>query len=673
MTLIKRPRALNSAKGLLLLALCSIAMPMQAQTPYIPFLEDYFPENYFSQGNNTRWDHLAGEVVYYMRLAEIPPLMDKVPEKGTTILRINLLPPYAHPLFVEVTHTPEGSIVRWQKGNAIAGYVEHSSHYEMGDSGWVDVTDKYHRGNEWVKGIHCSGERLLNTSEWVALEHAYKAVDLPRHPHTDGCWNTETTCIVEYRDSKCYNAWFAGRMIWDEKDSLMIRLITLADSSYADMMIHSLPDVEASFPGGADALKQFLDTHIQYPPKALQELEEGQGNVSFLVERDGSLFIIDNNYSPDTLGFHEEVLRVVKQMPRWIPAVNKGRTVRSQTHCNYLFTLPDSLRPFYGHPQLETHKDSSIWSDIEVIHRRLISHPDKTEALFQMGNAYYSEFTRANQSPKAPTSMDSLFRESENDWIDFYDHTPVVESPADSALNYFYKVWNSNPDTETMLEIYLPTLQLEQYLQRPHNPVAELPFDTLEGWHYPGTIFINWPTDGIFDPGVDYGHDAWSSFFWVGVFSSNLNRMGEPVLLDTVVAPGDTLLRFAFYPSFHPALAFRVEQRGKETILYWHKLDYSVDEETWQTTFSPQQGQQRLTKRQYSKLQQLFAELQFDSLPVCHNAMILDGAQWVIERRTGDSFKVYFTNMAGTQIDALYSYLIKLAHIKAPYASEYCH
>ena len=49
-----------------------------------------------------------------------------------------------------------------------------------------------------------------------------------------------------------------------------------------------------------------------------------------------------------------------------------------------------------------------------------------------------------------------------------------------------------------------------------------------------------------------------------------------------------------------------------------------------------------------------------------------DGAQWVIERRTADTFKATFTNMAGNKYNTLYSYLISLAGIDADYASEYC-
>lgn len=68
----------------------------------------------------------------------------------------------------------------------------------------------------------------------------------------------------------------------------------------------------------------------------------------------------------------------------------------------------------------------------------------------------------------------------------------------------------------------------------------------------------------------------------------------------------------------------------------------------------------------------LFQPLHFDRLSRTHTFLMLDGAQWVIERRTADTFKAYYTNVAGSDIADLYDYLISLARIKAKYAREYC-
>ena len=113
-------------------------------------------------------------------------------------------------------------------------------------------------------------------------------------------------------------------------------------------------------------------------------------------------------------------------------------------------------------------------------------------------------------------------------------------------------------------------------------------------------------------------------------------------------------------------------EAGITPAQYWTKLDYTIDEHTLSATYNPIQGNRELSKRDYSKLMRLFAVLDFDNKPRRRDWPMTDGAQWVIERRTADTFKAYFTNLGGMKIDALYSYLISLAGIEADYASEYC-
>ena len=224
--------------------------------------------------------------------------------------------------------------------------------------------------------------------------------------------------------------------------------------------------------------------------------------------------------------------------------------------------------------------------------------------------------------------------------------------------------------------MYLPIRQLEQYLGLPYNPLNKLPFDTVPGIHYPYSYFIDLPADGHLDSTVDYTNhndeSLSSSYFWVGAFSQYLSNMSEPVLYDSTLTAGDTVFRFAFYPSFHPPLCFRIERSGNKGMLYWTKLDYTIDELTLSGTYNPIQGNRNLSEQEYRKLMQIFSDLDFNNKGHINYMLMTDGAQWVIERRTADTFKAYFTNLCGMKIDALYSYLISLAGIDADYASGYC-
>ena len=130
----------------------------------------------------------------------------------------------------------------------------------------------------------------------------------------------------------------------------------------------------------------------------------------------------------------------------------------------------------------------------------------------------------ANKPLDTPTSYDSIHYK--DDWASYYDSTPVVAQPGDSALKYFYKVLDLHPKGGTLIDLYLPVLQLEQQLRRAHNPLAELPFDTVEGVHFPFTYFIDWPKDGVLDTAVDYYVDASAShsYFWVNFSFTRFNE-----------------------------------------------------------------------------------------------------------------------------------------------------
>ena len=81
------------------------------------------------------------------------------------------------------------------------------------------------------------------------------------------------------------------------------------------------------FPGGDTALYAFLGENLKYPNTEA----DFQGNIflTFIVEKDGSLTdikVIRGLSAP----FDEEAIRVVKLMPKWKPAKQRGKQVRFQ-------------------------------------------------------------------------------------------------------------------------------------------------------------------------------------------------------------------------------------------------------------------------------------------------------------------------------------------------------
>lgn len=96
-------------------------------------------------------------------------------------------------------------------------------------------------------------------------------------------------------------------------------------------------DKMPSFPGGADALLQFLKRNVKYPEICLRKGISGKVFCSFVVETDGSITNVTVVKSVDP-HLDKEAVRVFQSMPKWIPGVENGKLVRVK------YTVP---LPFY--------------------------------------------------------------------------------------------------------------------------------------------------------------------------------------------------------------------------------------------------------------------------------------------------------------------------------------
>lgn len=89
------------------------------------------------------------------------------------------------------------------------------------------------------------------------------------------------------------------------------------------------PEKMPEYPGGMTALVQFLTDNIRYPEAAKKENAEGMIVVKFIVGKDGALSDIStvNKGETQRADLVMEAIRVVKAMPKWTPAQDKGKAV----------------------------------------------------------------------------------------------------------------------------------------------------------------------------------------------------------------------------------------------------------------------------------------------------------------------------------------------------------
>ncbi len=98
------------------------------------------------------------------------------------------------------------------------------------------------------------------------------------------------------------------------------------------------PDVEAEFIGGRVAMVQFINNTMSYPQDAIDMDEQGRIQLTFVVEKDGSVSnveVVKGGYK----SLNREASRIIRSFPNWKPAESAGKKVRSRINIPIVFTL----------------------------------------------------------------------------------------------------------------------------------------------------------------------------------------------------------------------------------------------------------------------------------------------------------------------------------------------
>lgn len=98
-------------------------------------------------------------------------------------------------------------------------------------------------------------------------------------------------------------------------------------------MVFDMPEQMPQYPGGGDAMEQFINNNIKYPAEAKAQKIQGKVYIQFIVEKDGSISEVSVRRGAHKL-LDSEAMRVVKLMPKWKPGSMRGKTVRVR------YTLP---------------------------------------------------------------------------------------------------------------------------------------------------------------------------------------------------------------------------------------------------------------------------------------------------------------------------------------------
>ena len=92
------------------------------------------------------------------------------------------------------------------------------------------------------------------------------------------------------------------------------------------------------FPGGVDAMMEYLQKELRYPESAKEKGIQGRVTVQFIIDKEGNVTNSKVTRSVDK-DMDTEAIRLVKAMPKWKPGMQKGKAVAVKYTVPVVFRL----------------------------------------------------------------------------------------------------------------------------------------------------------------------------------------------------------------------------------------------------------------------------------------------------------------------------------------------
>lgn len=101
---------------------------------------------------------------------------------------------------------------------------------------------------------------------------------------------------------------------------------------YTEVFEYDYVDLKPEFPGGGQSLLNYINKNRQYPKEAYDEGIQGRVTCSFIVNTDGKLSHIHvlRGVEPS---LNSEAVRIISEMPEWIPGEINGHPVPVRVVC----------------------------------------------------------------------------------------------------------------------------------------------------------------------------------------------------------------------------------------------------------------------------------------------------------------------------------------------------
>ena len=152
-------------------------------------------------------------------------------------------------------------------------------------------------------------------------------------------------------------------------------------ATYEEDTVYQIVEQMPQYTGGEQAMMKYVAENIKYPQAAKDKNISGRVFVGFVIEKDGSVSNVKVVRGIGG-GCDEEAARVIKEMPKWKPGMQKGKPVRVNYMMPIFFKLDD------GQPAKSVKKEKASNPDMT---------PDK--------NGVYQIVEEMPQFPSGETKM----------------------------------------------------------------------------------------------------------------------------------------------------------------------------------------------------------------------------------------------------------------------------
>lgn len=160
-----------------------------------------------------------------------------------------------------------------------------------------------------------------------------------------GCESLTSISIPKSVTSIGFDAFFGCKELTSLEIPEGVTYINSEDNLGNDRIYETVDEI-AQYPGGEAEGYKWLNGQIQYPADCLEQGVQGRVLVSLVIGKDGSIEEAKTVRSPHP-SLSQEAERVFRMMPKWNPATQEGKPVRSRLIMPIMFKLkatdPDTI------------------------------------------------------------------------------------------------------------------------------------------------------------------------------------------------------------------------------------------------------------------------------------------------------------------------------------------